>query len=85
MQLVLGLHNNLLMDCMMWIADLHVAYSSMNVNSLNLFIVCLFSPDWNERVKQIAKLWRKLSADQKQPYLVNKCFILFLYIDHNYH
>ncbi|XP_052093536.1 histone-lysine N-methyltransferase 2C-like isoform X6 [Mytilus californianus] len=27
-------------------------------------------PEWNERVKRIAKLWRALSADEKQPYLL---------------
>ncbi|KAL5009713.1 hypothetical protein ScPMuIL_012018 [Solemya velum] len=27
-------------------------------------------PEWPERAKQIAKLWRKLSQDEKQPYLL---------------
>lgn len=27
-------------------------------------------PEWNDRVKRIAKLWRSLSSDEKQPYLV---------------
>ena len=38
-------------------------------------------PEWSERVKRIAKLWRSLSSDEKQPYLVifwnnsSTCFI----------
>lgn len=32
-------------------------------------------PEWNERVKRIAKLWRALSADEKQPYLV-RCLLV---------
>ncbi|XP_062583386.1 histone-lysine N-methyltransferase 2C-like [Saccostrea cucullata] len=27
-------------------------------------------PDWSERVKKIAKAWRELSSDEKQPYLM---------------
>ncbi|XP_052804919.1 histone-lysine N-methyltransferase 2D-like isoform X3 [Mya arenaria] len=27
-------------------------------------------PDWSERSKQIAKIWRKLTPDEKQPYLL---------------
>lgn len=28
-------------------------------------------PEWSERAKQIAKLWRKVPADQRAPYLVS--------------
>lgn len=32
--------------------------------------------DWSERSKQIAKIWRKLTPDEKQPYLVSYCVLL---------
>lgn len=28
-------------------------------------------PDWNERCKHIAKYWRKLTTEQRNPYLVD--------------
>lgn len=40
------------------------------------FDICLI--DWSERVKKIAKAWRELSSDEKQPFLVRLCFSTIL-------
>lgn len=29
-------------------------------------------PDWNERCKQVGKLWRKISTENRTPYLVSE-------------
>jgi hypothetical protein len=33
-------------------------------------------PEWSERAKQIAKLWRKVPTDQRAPYLVSSVYFL---------
>lgn len=34
--------------------------------------LCSFVADWTTRVKQIAKLWRKASSQERAPYVVLK-------------
>lgn len=50
----------------MW-AELHV-----------VVIFCI--ADWSERVKKIAKAWRELSSEEKQPFLVSDGHLLVMCI-----
>lgn len=40
----------------------------------SILIFTMYLIDWSERVKKIAKAWRELSSDEKQPFLVRLCF-----------
>lgn len=44
------------------------------VNTEQMFIVFLVT-DWASRCKQIMKIWRKVSAADKVPYLVSSFFL----------
>lgn len=48
------------------------------VGMTTLLILSLLS-DWSTRVKQIAKLWRKASSQDRAPYVVRSSIISFFY------
>ena len=46
-----------------------------------LHVVVIFRiADWSERVKKIAKAWRELSSEEKQPFLVSDGHLLVMCI-----
>lgn len=48
----------------------------LSIKSIVILINAILSPDWSTRVKQIAKLWRKASSQDRAPYVVRILIIL---------
>lgn len=48
----------------------------LSIKSIVILINTILSPDWSTRVKQIAKLWRKASSQDRAPYVVRALIIL---------